>query len=94
VLAYRPKARRSNVVRVVFGGAVASTLAMAAGALLMLRPPGGAPSPSAELTATRSTETLFVEPFQVGQTSARIDRIAMARSHDYRENRFRRWGVR
>jgi hypothetical protein len=43
----------------------------------------------------RSTQSLFAEPFAAsgGQTS-RIDRIAVARAADLRENEFARWGVR
>ena len=56
-----------------------------------------APPPGAQATMvpTRSTQSLFEEPFAPrGGASARIDRIAMARSSDLRENRFARWGVR
>jgi hypothetical protein len=55
----------------------------------------GVPSP---LAAARSTQDLFTEPFEKplarGAISARIDRIAMARSTDLRENRFAMWGVK
>ncbi|MCU0681045.1 MAG: hypothetical protein MUF34_02070 [Polyangiaceae bacterium] len=47
-----------------------------------------------ELAPSRSTQELFDEPFaRSGGSSARIDRIAQARSRDLRQNRFRRWGV-
>ncbi len=48
----------------------------------------------APLARTRSTQPLFDEPFKAGETSARIDRIAIARASDYRDNRFAKWGVR
>jgi len=93
---FKPKPQRSNVIRVAFGGTVASVLAVAAGMVLVLQQstPDQVATAKVELAAARSTEPLFAEPFQPGQTSARIDRIAMARGQDYRENRFRRWGVR
>jgi hypothetical protein len=37
---------------------------------------------------SRSTQPLFKQPFKPGDAAARIDRIAMARERDYRENRF------
>ena len=48
----------------------------------------------APLARARSTQSLFDEPFKAGETSARIDRIAIARASDYRDNRFAKWGVR
>jgi hypothetical protein len=48
----------------------------------------------APLARTRSTEPLFDEPFKPGEASARIDKIALARGADYRDNRFAKWGVR
>jgi hypothetical protein len=48
----------------------------------------------APLARVRSTQPLFDEPFRSGETSARIDRIALARAADYRDNRFAKWGVR
>lgn len=93
---FKPKPQRSNVIRIAFGGTVASVLAVAAGLVLLLQQsaPNQVATARVELAAARSTEPLFAEPFRPGQTSARIDRIAMARGQDYRENRFRRWGVR
>ncbi len=69
-----------------------SVLALAAGVLLFLttsRPPDEVP-----LAKARSTQPLFGEPFKAGETSARIDRIALARAADYRDNRFVKWGVK
>jgi len=49
----------------------------------------------AALIRSRSTDDLFdpAEKFEVGRSSARIDRIASARSSDLRRNRFASWGV-
>jgi hypothetical protein len=82
--------RRGVVVRVAFG--VSAGLAIAASALLFF----GVRGPErVELAVTRSTQPLFPDAFpKVGGESERIDRIAMARSADLRENRFARWGVR
>ncbi|MCU0657282.1 MAG: hypothetical protein MUF64_19085 [Polyangiaceae bacterium] len=47
------------------------------------------------LAASRSTQSLFQEQFpRQGGHSQRIDRIALARSRELRENRFAGWGVR
>jgi hypothetical protein len=82
-----------RVVRVAFGF-VATAIAIAAGFFLVLRaapPPGGG---EVALAKARSTQPLFTEPFKPGDASARIDRIALARASDYRDNRFAKWGVR
>ncbi len=89
-----PKNRPGRVIRVVFGGGM---VAMAAAAALVLGFGSRGPTPlpeAAKLAQSRSTQDLFREPFRADQGSARIDRIAMARSGDLRENRFERWGVR
>jgi hypothetical protein len=91
---------KSKVVRIAFGGGGA--LALAAGIALaatrfLASESGEPPAPAAAmapLAAARSTQPLFPEPFARGEKSARIDRIAMARSADLRDNRFARWGVR
>jgi len=84
---------RGRVVRVVFGGGLAAALAIAAAVLFVIakRPPE---DDTPKLAQSRSTQELFREPFRGGEASARIDRIAMARAGDLRENRFARWGVR
>lgn len=92
----RKRSTRGMVVRVVFGAA-ASAVALAAGIALFVRL--GEPPESAHLAThlvrVRSTQPLFAEPFaQQGGTTARIDRIALARQDDLRQNRFSRWGVR
>lgn len=81
--------RRERIVRVTF---VTSMVAIAASILLLVRTkPTEAEAP---LAKARSTQPLFAEPFKPGEASARIDRIAVARASDYRDNRFAKWGVR
>ena len=63
---------------------------MAAAVVLLFR----APPPSDALARVRSTQPLFTEHFEAhGGESARIDRIAIARAADLRDNEFARWGV-
>jgi len=88
--------RRGRVIRVSFGaGAV---VALAAAVLLVLRtdPRGPDAVRSVEVVAvSRSTQALFPDRFApTGGESSRIDRIAMARAADLRENEFAKWGVR
>lgn len=83
-------ARRGRVIRVAFGAV--TTFALAAAVLLSLTPPRS-PRPAAPLARSRSTQELFREPFRGSEASARIDRIAVARVGDLRENRFAMWGV-
>jgi cytochrome c-type biogenesis protein CcmH/NrfG len=107
--AAKPQARRGVVVRVTFGVAAAVALAAGAmlvvGQLqtepahessVAMAPVSPAQAPA--LVHTHSTQALFDEPFAKplsrGAASARIDRIAMARAGDLRENRFAMWGVR
>jgi len=80
-----------RVIRVVFGGGAVALAAAAALVFLVGKPPE---PETAKLAQSRSTQELFREPFRGDQASARIDRIAMARAGDLRENRFARWGVR
>jgi hypothetical protein len=101
---------RGRVIRVVFGVTTALALAAAAvlvvgtlnrsaevtrAASVALAPRSPTVPPLAQ---ARSTQELFDEPFAKplsrGAASARIDRIAMARAGDLRENRFAMWGVR
>jgi hypothetical protein len=92
----RPARGGGVVVRVAFG--LAAAVAIAAGFAVTLRPIRPVADDRAAqrppLVPLRSTQPLFEEPFQRGQTSARVDRIAMARASDLRENRYSRWGVR
>ena len=106
----KPKSGPDNVVAVSFGATrrgrativgVATAVSLAAGAILLIgqmtSTPNGAVATSSrpQLLQTRSTQSLFEEPFaRTGGSSARIDRIAMARSSDLRNNRFAKWGVR
>jgi len=96
-----PSRRRGGVlIRVSFGAGAA--LALAAGIALVVGSVGGeAPSSSAvsvvspPLLRVRSTQPLFDQPFEGRSSgSSRIDRIAMARASDFRENEFSRWGAR
>ena len=88
--------RRATVVRVSFGAS--AILALAAGVLLVVwtgEPPRPGPNLGPALTVSRSTQSLFARPFApTGGESARVDRIAMARAADLRENQFAKWGVR
>jgi hypothetical protein len=93
----RPAPRRGVVIRVVFGGGAA--LALAAAVLLVIGQVGKssapiATSPAVKLSPSRSTQELFDKPFERGAASARIDRIALSRAGDLRDNRFAMWGVR
>lgn len=91
----RPEA--GSVIKVWFGAAVA-VAAVAAMTLLWLRgqPVEGpaATNVAVPLVQVRSTAPLFHEPFDVTSTSARVDRIALARADDYRENMYAQWGVK
>jgi hypothetical protein len=90
----RPR-RTGRLIRITFG-AVAASLAVAASVVLLVQP--GEPPRStaaAVLAHVRSTQPLFREPFaRQGGESARVDRIALARANDFRDNEFSRWGVR
>ncbi|HEY8039810.1 MAG TPA: hypothetical protein VIF15_08465 [Polyangiaceae bacterium] len=90
--------RRGRIIRVSFGAS--AVLALAAGVLLVVwngksPPDGGRATASAGLAVSRSTQALFPERFApMGGETARIDRIAMARGADLRDNEFAKWGVR
>jgi hypothetical protein len=89
------KPRSANRVYALFGAAGLS-LAVAAGLALVI---GGVstssePPPASQLAVPRSTTPLFSEPFATHSTSARMDRIATARTRDLRSNRFAAWGVK
>ena len=87
--------------------ALTGVVALAAGFALLLQtrelaPPSAmAPSRAAAAVApaalirSRSTDDLFdpAQRFELGGSSARIDRIASARSSELRRNRFAAWGV-
>ncbi len=91
------RARRTGgvLIRVTFGVGIA--FAAAAALLFALGRPAQKPMEQAEgssLVRVRSTQELFSQRFEPqGGESARIDRIAIARANDLRENRFAQWGV-
>ncbi|HEY3815571.1 MAG TPA: hypothetical protein VGL81_00285 [Polyangiaceae bacterium] len=87
--------RRGRVVRVSFGAGAA--LAVAAAVLLLVRSDRQPPETvhATAVAVSRSTQALFQDRFApTGGESARIDRIAMARAADLRDNEFAKWGVR
>ncbi len=94
-----------RVIYVAFGGLALA--AAAAFALVMMRPQtaselaGAKPGAALEQAAgaplmarSRTTDALFSERFEPGKTTSRVDRIALARAHELRENRYVAWGVR
>lgn len=89
--------RARVVVRASFGAG--TLVALAAGVALIAgnlsAPPPSTRAASVALVPTRSTQPLFPETFaKAGGETARVDRIAMARAADLRDNEFARWGVR
>jgi hypothetical protein len=89
--------RRSRVVRVSFGAS--AFLALAAGVLLFLwtdaHPLTNTGSAPPGVAMSRSTQGLFTGRFPAtGGETSRIDRIAMARGADLRDNEFAKWGIR
>lgn len=98
VAAVKTSTVKRNVIRVTFG--VATALSLAAGFIFVVSASSHSASVAASASAPvplvqlRSTQPLFREPFRDANASARIDRIAMARASDLRDNRFSRWGVR
>lgn len=91
----KPQTRR-NVIYAVFGASSAVLAAAAAVALFVGSSRGQAPAASASSTyiEPHSTAALFAERFETGDTTARMDLIATARSRDLRDNRYASWGVR
>ena len=88
--------RGARIVRLSFRAS--ALLALAASVALVLwndrTPPGASATPPA-VAVSRSTQELFQERFAPrGGETTRIDRIAMARAADLRDNEFARWGVR
>jgi hypothetical protein len=89
---------RRNVIYVGFG-AVSLALAAAAAAVLFVgtakqSAPAASVAVASELAKPRSTAPLFDSRFETGDTTARMDLIASARSRDLRDNRYASWGVR
>jgi hypothetical protein len=96
VVPFRAAPRRARVLRGVFLGATGA-LALAASVVVWMTSASSVHDREMPLARTRSTQPLFAEPFGQdgpGEASARIDRIALARASDYRDNRFAKWGVR
>ncbi len=96
-VARMPAARTSRPRARALAFGFGAALALAAGLVLVARgrDDGPADAPAAVLARARSTQPLFDEPFaRSGARSARIDRIARARSADLRDNRFAMRGVR
>lgn len=87
-----PFRRPQRLVRIAVV-ATSSVVAIAASIVLYINNAPSKETPIA-LVPARSTQSLFEEPFRQGDTSARIDKIALARASDYRDNRFAKWGVR
>jgi len=93
----KPGAERSRG-RVVYATFGAVALAAAAAFALFISRPSGAPDAAlaarSKLVASRPTGELFAERFEPGAATERIDRIALARQRDLRDNRYALWGVR
>lgn len=96
---HRAQPKRSRAVVALFGAGTA--LALAAGVAFVLSgdlwttsSPGRPVMAEASLIPSRSTQSLFDEPFERhGGTSNRLDRIARERARDFRSNRFIKLGV-
>ena len=83
-------------------GFVAGAVAIAASVVVWMNAPHA--QNEVPLARARSTQPLFqsYDGFKSGEAStsvsvsatARIDKIAIARAGDYRDNRFAKWGVR
>jgi hypothetical protein len=77
---------------------VAAAVALAASLCAILwieHRPAPAPSGASILAVRRSTQPLFTDRFPAfGGETARIDRIAMTRSTDLRDNEFAKWRAR
>ena len=95
--------RSGNVIFVAFGALATAAVAAAAAAMLFISPakdarvaaaPAASAAPQPELVPSRSTSAHFSEKFETADTSERVDRIALARARDLRNNRYTAWGVR
>jgi hypothetical protein len=105
----RKAPRGGRVIRISFGAAAALAVAASVALVSSLQSERAEPAsvasapsiPGVPLARARSTQPLFDEPFATPQGpgapssgSARIDRIAMARASDFRDNEYSRWGAR
>ncbi|MCC6901942.1 MAG: hypothetical protein IT377_23425 [Polyangiaceae bacterium] len=92
--------RRGRLLVVTFGTVTTAAVAIAASWFLVIAPAldgdGGAKlaAQAEALAVSRSTAGMFSEKFEQGATTARVDRIALARSRELRSNRYALWGVR
>jgi len=90
----RAPKKKTSVVYAAFGVS-GIAVSLAAGFALLATGTRNAPSTDLpSLVKPRSTAALFSERFETEATSARIDRIASARSRDLRDNRYAAWGVK
>jgi len=86
---------RGRIVTLAFGTTATAALALAASWFLVIAPALHDRGPELEaLAVSRSTAGMFPEKFEPGTTTARVDRIALARSRELRSNRYALWGVR
>ncbi|GMV12886.1 MAG: hypothetical protein AMXMBFR56_11100 [Polyangiaceae bacterium] len=94
------RASRAKVLVIAFGSVATAAVALAASWFLVIAPalrdgPGAELAEQAQaLAVSRSTAAMFPEKFEPGATTARVDRIALARSRELRSNRYALWGVR
>jgi hypothetical protein len=86
--------KRAPQVYFVRFGAGSAALALAASVLLFLRSEAPEPETRPELLLSRSLAPLLGPEAAELSASARLDRIASARSRDLRANRYAAWGVR
>lgn len=92
-----PKPSPLRSILVPFAGlAAAAAVALFVSSAQQKAPvPSMAAGPAVQLQVSRPTSNLFEGQFpQTGETSKRVDTIAVARERDLRGNRFAKWGVR
>ncbi len=97
LLAARRPRRRVSQLALVGVGVVTGALALAAAIALWVRPTSSSEErldlAQQGAQRSRSTAPLFVEQFEVGRVSERLDEIQRARERDYRSNRYAQWGL-
>ncbi len=97
LLAAREPHRRARQLVLVGVGVVTGALALAAAIALWVRPTSSSEErldlAQQGAQRSRSTAPLFVEQFEVGRVSERLDEIQRARERDYRSNRYAQWGL-